>query len=116
MGGFKPNMTSRNPNWVSVYNALRSIAQYLRVQISAYNVLNSIATIRLTLQALSGAEFPGRLLSFINPDPGGLDEINQWLEHNKAIIAGCIVAVVLIIAGIVGFMSVTVQSCGWTLS
>jgi len=33
-----------------------------------------------------------------------MDKINQRLEYNKVIIAGYIVAVVLIIAGIVGFM------------
>ncbi|KAG2150555.1 phospholipase B [Suillus clintonianus] len=102
LGGFKPNTTSPDPNWgkclqcVAIDRAvtLRSdfcsqcFAQY------CYDPNNPP----------SQSELPGRQFAFVNPDLGGLQKVTQWLEENKGRLAGIIVTVILVIAGIVGFI------------
>jgi lysophospholipase len=40
----------------------------------------------------------------VDPDPGGLQKVEQWLIDNKGALAGYIIAMIVVIAGVVGFM------------
>lgn len=102
LGGFKPNTNSPDPDWGQCLQCaaidravtLRSdfcsqcFAQY------CYNPNN------LT----SNSELPNRQYQFADPDPGGLQKVEEWLEDNKGALAGFVVAIIVAIAGIVGFM------------
>lgn len=101
-GGFKPNTTSPDPNWgkclkcAAIDRAVHARSDFCAqcFEQYCYNPTNPP----------SSTELPGRQLTFVNPDPGGLDKMERWLEHNKGALAGCVIAVVLVIAMIVGFM------------
>ena len=102
LGSFKPNTISPDPNWGKCLQCVaidRAVPARSNVCAQCFEQYCYDPT-----DPPSKAELPSRQLSFVNPDPGGLDKIDQWLERNKASLAGWIVAVVLIIAGIVGFM------------
>jgi lysophospholipase len=40
----------------------------------------------------------------VDPDLGGWQKVEEWLEDNKGALAGFVVAIIVAIAGIVGFM------------
>jgi len=101
-GSFKQNRTSQDPNWsqclqfVAIDRAVPARSDFFAQCFEQYCYDPT--------DPPSSTELSGRLLSFVNYGPGGLDKINQWLERNKATLAGCVVAIVLTITGIVGFI------------
>lgn len=102
LGGFKPNTTSPDPDWgrclqcAAIDRAVtlrsdfcsRCFAQY------CYNPNN------LT----SNSELPHRQYVFVDPDLGGWQKVEEWLEDNEGALAGFVVAIIVAIAGIVGFI------------
>lgn len=102
LGGFKPNTTSPDPNWgqclqcAAIDRAVnprsdfcsQCFAQY------CYNPNN----------LPSQSELPDRQFVFVDPDPGGLQKVEVWLTDNKGALAGFVVAIIVVIAGIIGFI------------
>jgi len=102
LGGFKPNTTSPDPNWgqclkcAAIDRAVPVRSDFCAQCFEQYCYDPA--------DPPSSAELPGRQFTFVNPDPSGLGKVEQWLESNKDTLAGGVVAVVLVIAGTVGFM------------
>jgi lysophospholipase len=102
LGGFKPNTNLPDPNWgrclkcAAIDRAVPARSDFCAqcFQQYCYNPTHPP----------NSTEVPGRQLAFVNPDPDGLDKVEQWLSLNKGTLAGLIIAVVLVIAGIIGFM------------
>ncbi|KAG0707370.1 phospholipase B [Suillus ampliporus] len=102
LGGFKPNTTSADPDWgkclqcAAIDRAVTARSDFCSQCFAQYCYDPS--------NPPSSSELPGRQFLFVDPDLGGLDKVEAWLSSNKGALAGCIVAVVVVIAGIVGFI------------
>ncbi|KAG1808830.1 hypothetical protein EV424DRAFT_1424372, partial [Suillus variegatus] len=40
------------------------------------------------------SELPGRKFIFVDPDPSGLQKVTRWLEGDKSLLAGLIIAII----------------------
>jgi len=102
LGGFEPNTTSPDPNWG---RCLQCAAIDRAVTLRSDFCSQCFAQYCYNPNDLpSESELPGRQFVFVDPDPGGLQKVEQWLIDNKGALAGYIIAVIVVIAGIVGFI------------
>jgi lysophospholipase len=102
LGGFKPNTTSPDPDWGQ---CLQCAAIDRAVTLRSDFCSRCFAQYCYDPNNLpSNSELPGREFVFVDPDLGGLQKVEQWLKNNKGALAGFIAAVIVAIAGIVGFM------------
>ncbi|KAG2119615.1 phospholipase B [Suillus discolor] len=102
LGGFEPNATSPDPYWG---RCLQCAAIDRAVTPRSDICSQCFARYCYDPNNLpSRSELPDRQLVFVNPDPSGLQKVEQWLEGDKSLLAGFIVAIIVGIAGIVGFI------------
>ncbi|KAG2146011.1 phospholipase B [Suillus bovinus] len=102
LGGFEPNTTSPDPYWGQ---CLQCAAIDRAVTLRSDFCSQCFAQYCYDPNNLpSKSELPSRQFAFVDPDPGGLQKVEQWLEVNKSSLAGIIVAIVVGIAGVVGFI------------
>jgi lysophospholipase len=102
LGGFEPNTTSPDPNWG---RCLQCAAIDRAVTLRSDFCSQCFAQYCYNPNDLpSESELPGRQFVFVDPDPGGLQKVEQWLIDNKGALAGYIIAMIVVIAGIVGFI------------
>ncbi|KAG1723798.1 phospholipase B [Suillus lakei] len=102
LGGFEPNTTLSDPDWGQ---CLQCAAVDRAVTVRSDFCSQCFAQYCYDPNHLpSKSELPGRQFAFVDPDLGGLQKVEQWLKDNKGALAGFIVAIMVVIAGIVGFM------------
>lgn len=109
LGGFTPNTTSPDPNWGQCLQcaALDRARLGLPPPVPPRSDICAQCFSQYCYDPSnppSAKELPGRNYVYSDPDPGGLDKVEDFLSRDKGAIIGGAVAVAFLIGGGIAFM------------
>lgn len=108
LGGFKPNTTSPDPDW-------GKCLQCAALDRARFKLTPVPPRSPFCMQCFSqycydpnnppsASALPGRHYDYSNPDPGGVDKVEAFLDQDKGGIIGGVVAVAIVIGCGIAFM------------
>ncbi|KAI9569636.1 phospholipase B [Boletus coccyginus] len=108
LGGFKPNTTSPDPSWGKCLQCAALDRARLKLTPPPQRS-NTCAQCFLQYcydpsNPPSASALPNRDYVYSNPDPGGVDKVEAFLDQNEGAIIGGSVAVVCVVAGGIAFI------------
>jgi lysophospholipase len=108
LGGFKPNTTSPDPNWGTCLQC--AALDRARLKLTPVLPRSDVCT-QCFLQYCydpnnppSVSAVPGRDYVYSDPDPSGLDKVEEFLKRDKGPIIGGAIAVVVLVGGGITFI------------
>lgn len=108
LGGFTPNTTSPDPNWGKCLQC--AAFDRARLGLTPPPPRSGFCAQCFSQYCYdpenppSANELPGRNYIYSNPDPGGVDKVEEFLSRNKDAIIGGAVAVAVLVGGGIAFM------------
>jgi len=108
LGGFKPNTTSPDPGWGKCLQC--AALDRARLKLTPPPQRSDTCAQCFSQYCYdpsnppSASALPGRDYVYSNPDPGGVDKVEAFLDQNEGAIIGGSVAVVCVIAAGIAFM------------
>ncbi|KAG8213909.1 phospholipase B [Butyriboletus roseoflavus] len=108
LGGFTPNTTSPDPNWGKCLQC--AALDRARLGLTPAPTRSDFCVQCFSQYCYdpsnppSASELPGRNYVYSDPDPSGLDKVEEFLSRDKGAIIGGAVAVAILIGGGIAFI------------